>query len=114
MLTATLWLHMHCFSSSLADQTWSYQKQKPYALLCGHLLLCKLGFCQDCSLVHLVSRLLLTEGSEGSTNIICRLVLSCLQRNNLSKDGALFKPHDVTQSNFRWDLPAGQVQYFYE
>ena len=46
--------------------------------------------------------------------LICSLVHSRLQRNNLSTEGALFKPHDVTQSNFRWDLPAGQVQYFYE
>ena len=51
---------------------------------------------------------------KGSMNIICSYITYCVQRNNLSTDGALFKPHDVTQSNFRWDLPAGQVQYFYE
>ena len=76
-----------------------------------------LGFCQDCSLVLKVHR---SQGycskraQKVAQTVICRLVLSCVQRNNLSKDGALFKPHDVTQSNFRWDLPAGQVQYFYE
>lgn len=36
-----------------------------------------------------------------------------LQRNNLSVDGVLFKPEDVERSNFRWDLPADQIGYYY-